>query len=322
MDEPPATLANSGVIRPGFSAELDGIHLATRDARRWIANLESVERARTGIKSLKVGYNKVFGYYIEVTTANAAVPADYIRKQTLVNAERYITPELKECESLVLNAEERILELEGQLFRHCWPRSPRPRAGCSRRRPPSPSWMSRPRWPRSPRQPLRAAGLADDGVAPSIDIRGGRHPVVERMLTGEPFTPNDTHLSPEQAIPILTGPNMAGKSTFLRQVAHIVLMAQIGSYVPAAWPASGWSTASSPASALDEIAGGQSTFMVEMVETASILTMPRTARCLSWTRSGGAPARTMAWPSPGRWSSIPQPPPPARRPCSPRTTTS
>ena len=117
-DEPPATLANSGIIRPGFSAELDGIHLATRDAKSWIANLEAVERARTGIKSLKVGYNKVFGYYIEVTTANAAlVPADYIRKQTLVNAERYITPELKEYESLVLNAEERILELEGQLFR-------------------------------------------------------------------------------------------------------------------------------------------------------------------------------------------------------------
>ncbi len=116
-DEPPATLANPGVIRPGFSAELDGIHLATRDAKSWIANLESVERARTGIKSLKVGYNKVFGYYIEVTTANAAlVPADYIRKQTLVNAERYITPDLKEYESLVLNAEERILELEGQLF--------------------------------------------------------------------------------------------------------------------------------------------------------------------------------------------------------------
>ncbi len=117
-DDPPATLATSGVIRPGFSAELDGIHLATRDARTWIANLEAVERARTGIKSLKVGYNKVFGYYIEITQANATlVPADYIRKQTLVNAERYITPELKEYESLVLNAEERILELEGQLYR-------------------------------------------------------------------------------------------------------------------------------------------------------------------------------------------------------------
>ncbi len=117
-DEPPATLATPGVIRPGFSAELDGIHLATRDARTWIANLESVERQRTGIKSLKVGYNKVFGYYIEVSQANAAlVPADYIRKQTLVNAERYITPELKEYESLVLNAEERILDLEGQLYR-------------------------------------------------------------------------------------------------------------------------------------------------------------------------------------------------------------
>ena len=117
-DDPPATLASSGVIRPGFSAELDGIHLATRDAKTWIANLESVERARTGIRSLKVGYNRVFGYYIEVTQSNSALaPSDYIRKQTLVNAERYITPELKEYESLVLNAEERVLELEGQLYK-------------------------------------------------------------------------------------------------------------------------------------------------------------------------------------------------------------
>ncbi len=117
-DDPPATLELAGVIRPGFSAQLDGIHLANRDAKTWIANLESVERARTGIRSLKVGYNRVFGYYIEVTQSNASlVPADYIRKQTLVNAERYITPELKEYEALVLNAEEHVLELEGQLYK-------------------------------------------------------------------------------------------------------------------------------------------------------------------------------------------------------------
>ncbi len=271
-DDPPATLSTSGVIRPGFSAELDGIHLATRDAKSWIANLESVERARTGIRSLKVGYNRVFGYYIEVTQANSAlVPADYIRKQTLVNAERYITPDLKEYEALVLNAEERVLELEGQLYRDVLAQVA---AGAS--------------------QLLHTAGrlaeldvhsslaevaeankyvrptLAEDGA---IDIRGGRHPVVERMLAdGASFTPNDAHLSPEQAIVVLTGPNMAGKSTWIRQVAMIVLMAQIGSFVPADSARIGLvDRIFTRIGASDEIARGQSTFMVEMVETANIL---------------------------------------------------
>ncbi len=270
-DEPPATLANPGVIRPGFSAELDGIHLATRDAKAWIANLEAVERARTGIKSLKVGYNKVFGYYIEVTTANAAlVPADYIRKQTLVNAERYITPDLKEYESLVLNAEERILELEGQLFRQVLAQiaaaAPRLLATAQ-----------------AIAELDVAAGLAevaetnryvrpvlvDDGV---IDIKAGRHPVVEKFLAGEPFIPNDAYLSPEQAIVILTGPNMSGKSSYLRQVAHIVLMAQIGSFMPAEAARIGLvDRIFTRIGASDEIARGQSTFMVEMVEAANIL---------------------------------------------------
>jgi len=270
-DEPPATLATPGVIRPGFSAELDGIHAAIRDAREWIANLEPLERQRTGIKSLKVGYNKVFGYYIEVTTANAAlVPPHYIRKQTLVNAERYITPELKEYESLVLNAEERILELEGQLYRQVLAQiadaAPRLLAAA-----------------RAIAELDVAAALAevaeanryvrpvvtDDGV---IDIKGGRHPVVEKFLVGEPFTPNDAYLSPEQAIVILTGPNMSGKSTFLRQIAHIVLMAQIGSFVPAESARIGVvDRIFTRIGASDEIARGQSTFMVEMVETANIL---------------------------------------------------
>ena len=270
-DEPPATLANSGIIRPGFSAELDGIHLATRDAKSWIANLESVERSRTGIKSLKVGYNKVFGYYIEVTTANAAlIPADYIRKQTLVNAERYITPDLKEYESLVLNAEERILELEGQLFRQLLAQI----ATAALRLLATAAAIAELDVAAALAEVAEANRyvrplLADDGL---IDVVGGRHPVVEKFLTDEPFTPNDTHLSPEQAIVVLTGPNMAGKSTFLRQVAHIVLMAQIGSYVPADSARIGLvDRIFTRIGASDEIARGQSTFMVEMVEAANIL---------------------------------------------------
>ncbi len=270
-DEPPATLATPGVIRPGFSAELDGIHAAVRDAREWIANLEPVERQRTGIKSLKVGYNKVFGYYIEVTTANAAlVPSHYIRKQTLVNAERYITPELKEYESLVLNAEERILELEGQLYRQVLAQIAEA----------APHLLAT---ARAIAELDVAAALAEVAEANRyvrpvvtdndvIDIKGGRHPVVEKFLAGEPFTPNDAYLSAEQAIIILTGPNMSGKSTFLRQVAHIVLMAQIGSFVPAESARIGVvDRIFTRIGASDEIARGQSTFMVEMVETANIL---------------------------------------------------
>jgi DNA mismatch repair protein MutS len=270
-DEPPATLATTGVIRPGYSAELDGIHLATRDAKSWIANLESVERGRTGIKSLRVGYNRVFGYYIEVTQANAGlVPADYIRKQTLANAERYITPELKEYESLVLKAEDSVLELEGRLFRGVLAEI----AAASARLLAT---------ARAVAELDVIAGLAEVAeanryVRPELaddlvlDITGGRHPVVERMLSGERFTPNDVRLSPEQAIMLLTGPNMSGKSTFIRQVAMIVLMAQIGSYVPAESAHIGLvDRIFTRIGASDEIARGQSTFMVEMVETANIL---------------------------------------------------
>ena len=274
-DDPPATLATSGVIRPGFSAELDGIHLATRDARTWIANLEAVERARTGVKSLKVGYNKVFGYYIEITQANAAlVPADYIRKQTLVNAERYITPELKEYESLVLNAEERILELEGQLYRQLLGQiaAAAPRLLATANAIAELDTAAALAEVAEANRYVRPA-LSDDLV---IDIKGGRHPVVEKspsgLAEGAPFTPNDTYLSADDAIVILTGPNMSGKSTYLRQVAHIVLMAQIGSFVPAESARIGLvDRIFTRIGASDEIARGQSTFMVEMVETANIL---------------------------------------------------
>ncbi len=270
-DEPPVTLQNTGVIRPGFSPELDGIVDASRHAREWIANLESIERERTGIKTLKVGYNKVFGYFIEVTHSNSAtVPPDYIRKQTLVNAERYITPEMKEYETLVLNAESRIHEVENRLFKEI----------CAR--------IS------TYREILLATGqiLAElDTFAslaeaasigkynqpvivpePILEIRDGRHPVVEWAHSSGQFVPNDAIFEQGEIVRIITGPNMSGKSTFLRQVALIVLMAQIGSFVPASSAKIGLvDRIFTRIGAQDEIFAGQSTFMVEMTETANIL---------------------------------------------------
>jgi len=209
VDDPPAQASAGGLIRPGFSAELDGIILASRDAREWIASLESKERARTGIKNLKVGYNKVFGYYIEVTRSNTdAVPADYIRKQTLVNAERYITPDLKEYESLVLNAEERINELEARLFREL----------CAQVAARSVALLT---LATALARLDVAAALAEVAARyhyvrptftpePVLEITAGRHPVVERTLS-EPFAPNDLRMDDASRIHIITGPNMAGK---------------------------------------------------------------------------------------------------------------
>jgi DNA mismatch repair protein MutS len=270
-DDPPAVLSKPGVIRPGFSAELDGVEAAARDAKSWIANLERTERERTGIKNLKVGYNKVFGYYLEVTRANtAAVPEDYIRKQTLVNAERYITPELKEYEALVLNADERQLEIESRLFHQV----------CEQ--------VSA----HAPRLLMLAAELAQLDVVRALAqvaveagyvrpeltaedvlvIRGGRHPVVEGSLEGKRFVPNGVGFEDGARILIITGPNMSGKSVYLRQVALIALMAQIGSFVPAESARIGLvDRIFTRVGAQDEVYAGQSTFMVEMVETANIL---------------------------------------------------
>jgi DNA mismatch repair protein MutS len=270
-EDPPSTLQNIGVIRPGFSAELDGIVEASRHAREWIANLENIERERTGIKTLKVGYNKVFGYYIEVTHANSAtVPAEYIRKQTLVNAERYITPEMKEYETLVLNAESRIHEVENRLYKDV----------CSR-------ISSHRELLLQTAQVLAEldtyASLAEAAsigkytrpeilAEPLLDIQDGRHPVVEWALTSGKFVPNDAIFESGEIIRIITGPNMSGKSTFLRQVALIVLMAQIGSFVPASAARIGLvDRIFTRIGAQDEIFAGQSTFMVEMTETANIL---------------------------------------------------
>ncbi|MFQ5594587.1 MAG: DNA mismatch repair protein MutS [Anaerolineae bacterium] len=276
VEDPPATLSKPGVIASGYSQELDSIAEASRDAKDWIAGLERRERKRTGVRSLKVGFNKVFGYYIEVTKPNlSAVPSDYHRKQTLVNSERFITPELKEYEARVLNAEERILEIEARLFSEVCAQVQR----YSERLLGTAQALAH----LDVYAALAEVALRRNYVRPALsedgrlDIRAGRHPVVEalagdrRGALAEPFVPNDARMEPGEIV-ILTGPNMSGKSTFLRQVAIIVLMAQIGSFVPADQAAIGIvDRIFTRIGAQDEIAAGQSTFMVEMVETANIL---------------------------------------------------
>ncbi|MEE9285121.1 MAG: DNA mismatch repair protein MutS [Dehalococcoidia bacterium] len=271
-DDPPASVGDGDAIRPGFHQELDELRNASRDARSYLANLERQERERTGIKSLKVGYNRVFGYYIEVTKANIPqVPDDYVRKQTLVGGERFITPELKEYESLILNAQERTQELEASLFR----RVSRQVSGEAEPVLSTAAAVAR--------IDLYTA-LAEMAVrcnytrpeltdGEELHIVNGRHPVVERNIALGTFVPNDTELSTGEAqVVILTGPNMAGKSTYLRQVALIVLMAQIGSFVPADAARIGIVDRIFTRVGLqDDLATGQSTFMVEMVETAHIL---------------------------------------------------
>lgn len=270
-DDAPATLQNTGAIRKGYSQELDSVVEASQHARDWIANLESVERARTGIKTLKVGYNKVFGYYIEISRGAAdKAPENYIRKQTLVNGERFITPEMKEYETLVLNAEDRIREVELRLFREV----------CARLSKAAPNLL----------QTARALGELDvlaalaevaamnSYVRPEVydgnelEISEGRHPVVEQSLRGHRFVPNDVVFEKGEIVRVITGPNMSGKSTYLRQAALIVLMAQIGSFVPAKKARIGIvDRIFTRIGAQDEIHAGQSTFMVEMIEAASIL---------------------------------------------------
>jgi DNA mismatch repair protein MutS len=259
-------------IKPGFSPELDEMVESIRSSRDWIARLEPAERERTGIKSLKVGYNKVFGYYIEISHAHAAaVPEEYIRKQTLVNAERYITPELKECEARILQAEERISSVERKIFGELLETLGR-----------EGDRMATTAGALALLDVYRALAdvasqhgyvrpeVADDDL---LEIVGGRHPVVEVTLEEEGFIPNDCSLDcGDRQVILITGPNMGGKSTYLRQVALIALMAQVGSFVPADSAHIGIvDRIFTRVGAQDDIASGQSTFMVEMVETANIL---------------------------------------------------
>ena len=273
IDDDPAPAPGDGrVIRTGFSPELDELRGASRTAQDYIARLERTERERTGVKSLKVGYNRVFGYYIEISKPNLSqVPDNYVRRQTLVGGERFITPEMKEYESRILNAQEKIGELENSLFRQVCRQVAESGAAILR----------------------TAAGMADVDVycsladvasrhgyarpelndGDTLDIRQGRHPVVERTMPPGAFVPNDMRLSnSDEALVILTGPNMAGKSTYIRQGAIIALMAQIGSFVPAESATIGLVDRIFTRVGLqDDLVKGQSTFMVEMLETASIL---------------------------------------------------
>ncbi|MBI2864855.1 MAG: DNA mismatch repair protein MutS [Chloroflexi bacterium] len=295
VDEPPASMADGGFVRPGFSDELDSLTAASRNARQYIAGLERTERERTGIKSLKVGYNKVFGYYLEVSNSNLEAPLPltvrdrpeaegcatlrdylekalgYLRRQTLVGGERYITPELKEYESLILNAQEKLVELERSVFGQICQQV----AAASDRILSSASALAH----LDAFAALGEVAVRNRYVRPmltegdEIRVVAGRHPVVERTASEEGFVANDVRLSGAEAqIVILTGPNMAGKSTYLRQVALIVLLAQIGSFVPADAANIGLvDRIFTRVGAQDDLATGQSTFMVEMVETANIL---------------------------------------------------
>jgi DNA mismatch repair protein MutS len=269
VEEP--TNTPPGVIQAGFSAELDGVLHASRNAKEWVANLERTEKERTGIKSLKVGYNKVFGYYIEVTHSNTqAVPDNYIRKQTLTNAERYITPELKEYETLILNADERLVEVEQRLIKEiCAQIIARSTGLLSTARAIAQIDVASASAEAAALNRYVRPELTDEN---SLHIVNGRHPVVEQALSETRFVPNDVTFDDEARVLIITGPNMAGKSTYLRQVALIVLMAQIGSFVPAERAQIGLvDRIFTRIGAQDDIATGQSTFMVEMVETANIL---------------------------------------------------
>ena len=272
VDNPPPQVAKGGIIRDDYSEQLDEIKAGVKGSKDWIARLQDAERARTGIRSLRVGYNKVFGYYIEVSKANIEhVPEDYQRKQTLANAERYITEELKRYEEMVLSADEKIQALEEELFEDLSKRA-------------AENVTELMATARTAAKLDVAASMAEVAVRrsytrPDVDgssivrIRGGRHPVLETLMPEGEFIPNDTDMDGDSIqIALITGPNMAGKSTYMRQVALIVIMAQMGGYVPAMRAELGLvDRVFTRVGASDDLARGQSTFMVEMIEAATIL---------------------------------------------------
>ncbi len=272
LDEPPITIKEGGIIKKGYNEEVDELRKACTEGKLWIADLEAREKSKTGIKSLKIKFNKVFGYYIEVTKSYLhVVPDRYQRKQTLANAERFITPELKEMENTILGAEEKVVELEYTLYLEL-----RNKIAAHVKR-----------VQRTAKQvayidviqSLAFVAQSQNYVRPQLSSKGiirieeGRHPVVEKIHEGNTFIPNSTFLDEDSnRFAIITGPNMAGKSTYMRQVALIVLMAQIGSFVPASQAEIGIvDRIFTRVGASDNLASGQSTFMVEMTEVANIL---------------------------------------------------
>ena len=271
-EEPPLTLHDGGILKEGYNEEVDRLRKAKTDGKSWLADLEAKEREKTGIKNLKIKYNKVFGYYLEVTNSFKDLVPDYFtRKQTLANAERFITPELKELEDVILGAEDKLIVLEYELFREV-------------RQKVADEVVRIQKTAKAVAQIDVLASLAtvaeqNNYCRPKlnekglIDIKGGRHPVVERMIQNEMFVANDTYLdNGSNRVSIITGPNMAGKSTYMRQSALIVLMAQIGSFVPAKSAKIGIvDRIFTRVGASDDLASGQSTFMVEMSEVANIL---------------------------------------------------
>ena len=271
-EEPPISIREGGMIKEGFDEDIDKLRSAKRDGKKWLAELENEDRERTGIKNLKIKYNKIFGYYFEVTNSYASmVPDDYMRKQTLANAERYTTPRLKELEDTILNAEDKLCTLEYDLFGKIRDsialeieRIQKTAKAIARLDVFSSLSLT------AERRNYVRPKLNEKGV---IDIKDGRHPVVEKMIDNDLFISNDTYLdNGNHCISIITGPNMAGKSTYMRQAALIVLMAQIGSFVPAKRANIGIvDRIFTRVGASDDLASGQSTFMVEMNEVANIL---------------------------------------------------
>ena len=272
VDEPPMIVREGGIIKEGYNEEVDKLRQAKTEGKNWLAQLEEQERERTGIKNLRIKYNKVFGYYLEVTNSyKDLVPDDYMRKQTLTNAERYITPKLKELEDMILGAEDKLFSLEYDLFADVRDQIGREVLRIQK--------TARAIARLDVYASLSLVAERENYVRPSInekgliDIRGGRHPVVEKMISNDMFIANDTYLdNNKNRISIITGPNMAGKSTYMRQTALIVLMAQIGSFVPAQKAKIGIvDRIFTRVGASDDLASGQSTFMVEMTEVANIL---------------------------------------------------
>ena len=271
-DEPPISIKEGGIIKTGYHEAVDKYRHAKTEGKQWLAQMEQTERENTGIKNLRIKYNKVFGYYLEVTNSyKDLVPETWTRKQTMANAERYITPELKELEDVILGAEEKLFSLEYDLFAMIRDQI----GGEVKRIQQTAKALAKTDVYASlayvaERNHYVRPKINEDGI---IDIKGGRHPVVEHMIPNDAFVPNDTCLdNHERRISIITGPNMAGKSTYMRQTALIVLMAQMGSFVPAAEADIGISDRIfTRVGASDDLASGQSTFMVEMNEVANIL---------------------------------------------------